>query len=198
MHLKSDSVIPPGPESGSESGPELEPALRAGELARELYVSRRMLCAEAVVAALNRELGGGLSEDQALALGAPFCVAMGDSGCVCGALSGAVLASGLFLGEDDPRSRRRRMRRGGRRLHDEFKAAHGATCCRVLTRKVKGDRKAHFDQCAEFTAQAAASAARLILEKRPELARFAGAAVSVRSPGFRSRLVSRVKDLLSR
>ena len=193
MHLKLENEFPPGPETG----PEGERVARVSDLAREFYVSRRMLCAEAVVAALNQELGGGLSEDQALSLGAPFCVAMGDSGCVCGALSGAVLASGLFLGEDDPRSKRRRMRAGARRLHDEFKAAHGATCCRVLSRKVKGDSRAHFAQCAEFTAQAAASAARLILEKRPELARSAGAPGPGRSPGPWSRLTSRIKDLFT-
>lgn len=197
MEPNLPEVLPQTPGAAPDPGPEQELVGRISDLARGLYLSRRMLCAEAVVVALNRELDGGLSEDQALALGAPFCVAMGDSGCICGALSGAVLASGLFLGEDDPSSRRRRMRLGGRRLHDEFKTAHGATCCRVLSRKVKDDRKAHFNQCADFTAEAAASAARLILEKRPDLGGSTGKGRPVPAPGLWSRLTSRVKDLLN-
>jgi C_GCAxxG_C_C family probable redox protein len=102
-------------------------------------------------------------------MAAPFCVALGESGCLCGALSGAVLASGLLLGQDHAYRRRRHMRRSARQLHDAFKAANGATCCRALTRKVKDDPQAHFRHCADLTAQAAEMAARLVLTKRPEL-----------------------------
>ena len=61
------------------------------------------------------------------------------------------------------------MRDTSRQLHDAFKAANGTTCCRVLSKKVRNDKKAHFQQCADFTAQAAEMAARMVLEKRPEL-----------------------------
>jgi C_GCAxxG_C_C family probable redox protein len=137
--------------------------------ARNLYETRELLCAEAVLVALNQGLGGGLTRNQAIAMAAPFCIAMGDSGCMCGALSGAVMASGLFLGNGSPYRYRLQMRCGSRKLHDDFKAVHGATCCRVLSRKVKDDKKAHFQQCADLTAHATEMAARLILEERPEL-----------------------------
>jgi C_GCAxxG_C_C family probable redox protein len=137
--------------------------------ARNLYQSRRMLCTEAVLFALNRELNGGLTDSQALTMAAPFCVALGDSGCLCGALSGAVMASGLLLGKERPYRRRRAMRESARELHDAFKAANGATCCRMLSKSVKHDRKAHFRQCAGLTAYAAELAARLVLRQRPEL-----------------------------
>jgi hypothetical protein len=52
-------------------------------------------------------------------------------------------------------------------LHDAFKAGNGATCCRVLCKRI--DKKSQFEQCAELTANAAALAARLILHRRPEL-----------------------------
>jgi hypothetical protein len=70
--------------------------------AENLYLTRQMLCAEAVVVTLNKALNGGLSEAQAVAVAAPFSIALGDSGCICGALSGAVLACGLFVGKDQP------------------------------------------------------------------------------------------------
>ena len=143
---------------------------RMSERARNLYLTRQLLCTESVVVALNQGMNGGLSESQAVAVAAPFCVAMGESGCICGALSGAEMACGLFLGKDRPYRHRREIRDIARRLHDAFKAANGATCCRILTRKVRHEKRAHFQHCADLTADAAALAARLILQQRPGLA----------------------------
>jgi C_GCAxxG_C_C family probable redox protein len=139
------------------------------ERARNLYLSRQFLCAEAVLVALNRGLGGGLTDAQAIAMAAPFCEALGGSGCLCGALSGAAMACGLFLGNDRPYRHRREIREVTRQLHDAFKAANGTTCCRVLSRKSRNDKKVLFRQCAEITAETTELAARLILEKRPDL-----------------------------
>ena len=150
--------------------PDAEALIEAiRERARNLYLTRELLCTEAVVIAINKGLNGGLTDDQALAMAAPFCVALGESGCLCGALSGAVMASGLLLGNSRPYRHRRDMRKSGRELHDAFKAANGATCCRALTKKVKHDPKAHFHHCAGLTADAAEMAARLVLDRRPEL-----------------------------
>ena len=139
------------------------------ERARNLYQTRQLLCTEAVVVALNQGLDGGLTDAQAVAMAAPFCVALGESGCLCGALSGAVMVSGLFLGNERPYRYRKDMRESARQLHDAFKASNGATCCKVLSQKVKHDKKAHFRQCADLTAEATELAAKLILQKRPEL-----------------------------
>jgi C_GCAxxG_C_C family probable redox protein len=162
-----------------ERGPRLDPRIEdlAEQLsgrARHLYEHRRHLCTEAVLAALNEGLGGGLSRTQAVALAAPFCEGLGESGCLCGALSGAVMACGLLLGGSHPHRRRRVIRRSARELHDAFRMAHGATCCRILSREVKQDKRAHFRQCADLTASAAGMAARVILNARPELASPAG------------------------
>lgn len=139
--------------------------------AGNLYLTRQLLCTEAVLVTLNKALNGGLSEAQAVAIAAPFSIALGESGCICGALSGAILACGLFVGNDQPYHHRQRMRKSARQLHDAFKAINGATCCRVLSRSVRHDRQAHFQQCAHLTAGAAEMATRLILYRRPELIR---------------------------
>jgi C_GCAxxG_C_C family probable redox protein len=139
------------------------------ERARNLYLTRQLLCTEAVMVALNHGLKGGLTDTQAVAMAAPFSTAMGESGCMCGALSGAIMASGLFLGYEQPHRHRREMRNSARQLHDTFKAENGATCCSVLSRKVKHDKNNHFLHCADLTAESAELAARLILRKRPEL-----------------------------
>lgn len=142
--------------------------------ARNLYLTRQFMCAEAVLVTLNQGLGGSLSEAQAVAMAAPFSTAMGESGCICGALSGAVLACGLFLGDEQPYRHRKEMRSSARQLHDMFKMVNGATCCRVLIRKIKQDQKAHFQHCGDLTAETTACAARLILNKRPQLITQAG------------------------
>lgn len=70
--------------------------------ARNLYLTRQLLCAEAVLVTLNKALNGGLSDAQAIALAAPFSMALGESGCICGALSGAIMACGIFVGSGRP------------------------------------------------------------------------------------------------
>ena len=137
--------------------------------AKNLYLTRQLLCAEAVLVTINKGFDGGLSDSQAVAMAAPFCMALGESGCVCGALSGAILSCGLMGAKGEPYHYRRNMRESARQLHDAFKSANGATCCRTLIRDVEHDRNAHFQQCANFTAEATEMAARLILYKRPEL-----------------------------
>jgi C_GCAxxG_C_C family probable redox protein len=137
--------------------------------AGNLYQTRQLLCTEAVLVTLNKVFNGGLSDAQAIAIAAPFGIGLGDGGCICGALSGAILASGLFVGGDQPYRKRQVMRKSARELHDEFKAAYGSTCCRVLSRNIRHDQQAHFQQCARLTEGAAEMAARLILDLKPEL-----------------------------
>ena len=50
------------------------------ERARNLYLTRQLLCTEAVMVALNHGLKGGLTDTQAVAMAAPFSTAMGERG----------------------------------------------------------------------------------------------------------------------
>ncbi|MFP4347899.1 MAG: C-GCAxxG-C-C family protein [Thermodesulfobacteriota bacterium] len=138
--------------------------------ADNLYRTHQMFCAEAVLASLNNGLGGGLTEKQAVSLAAGLTVGIGGSGCMCGALGGGVLALGLFLGENAPYRNRKAIREASGELHERFKSVYKSTCCRTLSKHVKDNAKAHFDHCAGITAAGAEMTARLILEKRPELA----------------------------
>ena len=139
------------------------------ERAENLYLTRQLLCTEAVLVAMNQALDGGLTEDQAVGLASGLTVGLGDSGCLCGALSGAVLALGLLLGGGKPYKHRKDIRSATKELHDAFKSKFKSSCCRVLTKKVKENGKAHFEQCVQLTGEAAEMAARLVLERRPEL-----------------------------
>lgn len=152
----------------AQKAKELAKAL--GDKAENLYLSKQLLCAEAVVCALNQGLGGGVPEDVAIRMASALPIGIGDSGCTCGALSGAVLAVGLFLGRDTPgASDSMGALASAHTLHGQFKSAFGSSCCRVLSKNVKHDPRVHFKHCAKLTAQAAELAALIILEKRPEL-----------------------------
>jgi C_GCAxxG_C_C family probable redox protein len=142
--------------------------------ARNLFLTRQLQCAQAVLCTLNEGLRGGLRRDVAARLASGLAEGLGGSGCLCGALSGGVLALGLFMGN------------GGRSLfnasgssfstallHREFAERFGSACCKVLSKKVRRDAKAHFDQCADLTGAAAEIASRIILESKPHLAKTA-------------------------
>lgn len=178
-------MLPGGPDVSRErvilkatpqkiSADQQEISRLVGAKAQELFTSGRMLCAPAVLTALNQGLGGGL--DQALLnnLSAGLVEGLGGAGCLCGAVSGACLGLGLFLGAGREGGRSsRRVAAASHELHDAFKAARGSTCCRVLSKKVKHDKQAHFAQCAELSGLAAELACRALLAQRPELAQTA-------------------------
>ena len=193
----SDRVLITPKQAKERFAPEAEALIaRIRARAHNLYQTRQLLCTEAVMVTLNESLNGGLSESQAVAMAAPFSAAMGESGCICGALSGAVMASGLFLGDSQPYRHRHNTRESARQLHDAFKAANGATCCRALSGRVKNDKKAHFRRCACFTADATEMAARLILDKRPELIKTANHRFLVKQDSKLSGIMARLNRFI--
>ena len=146
-------------------------AERIGERAANLFSTRQLWCSGAVLVVLNQALGGDLSQETAIRLAAGLGDGMGGSGCLCGGLNGGALALGLFLGSG-------RLAPGGDRkvleathyLHDQFKAAFGSTCCRVLTRRdAEPGAESHSRACTLRTAKAAELTAALILDQRPDL-----------------------------
>jgi C_GCAxxG_C_C family probable redox protein len=158
--------------SGDTSKPgTVQLALLIGKRAENLYLTGQLLCSEAVLAVMNRGLHGGLPEGMDIRLASALPVGLGNSGCTCGALSGAALALGLFLGRDHPGAfNGKPAMPAANLLHNRFKGLFGSTCCRVLSQKVKHNQKEHFQQCGRITGQAAELAALLVLDKLPELA----------------------------
>jgi C_GCAxxG_C_C family probable redox protein len=139
--------------------------------AENLYRTRQHLCADAVLLAFNEGLGGGLTEQQAVGLTSGLSIGQGGAGCLCGAVSGGALVLGLFMGGEGRAYRNTaRVREAVNALHTRFKEAHRSTCCRVLTKAVKDDEAAHFEQCAGLTGDAARMVADILFDVRPELA----------------------------
>ena len=177
-----------------------DPAAAVGARAENLFLTRNYYCTESVLLAINQSLGGGLTEEQAVALGAGFTIGIGGSGCLCGAISGGVMALGLFIGGRHPHLHRKKIRQAAETLHKRWMEAHKSSCCRVLTKNVKDQRQEHFRQCAAFTGEAARLTAELLLELRPELADRLDADYAARKDTFLSihfrRLINKFKKFI--
>jgi len=148
---------------------KVELAKVIGKKAYSLFKSGKFLCAEAILVTINEVFNGGLTEKQAISLSAPFCEGLGQAGCLCGALSGAIMACGLILIDFPLWKRRNLARKISHILHNSFKMKNKATCCRILTKKVKDNRDKHVEQCANLTVYSAEIAANFILKEQPSL-----------------------------
>lgn len=107
-------------------------AMEAGELAARYFLEEKSNCAEAVIRAVMRVCGKDCPVEL-LKMASPFGRGMGEAGCVCGALVGAQMAMGIFLGRTEMAGATPpECAKASRFLHDRFKKALGATCCRIL------------------------------------------------------------------
>lgn len=137
-------------------------ASRIGADARKLYAGGAMCCSEAVLDVINREFNGGLPNDLVPALSRGFCGGMGDAGCACGALTGAIMAQSLILGKTPFPADDKQVRAATKKLHDLFSARHGSTCCRILSRDRDPDSE-HKGVCLGYVESAASLCASLLL-----------------------------------
>lgn len=139
--------------------------------AENLYENHKLCCSESLLLVLNHGFNGGLSTDQSKQLGAGFCGGMGEAGGTCGALSGAIMGLGLLL---SPHVKgglgKKPFRRLAKKMHDRFIERFSSTSCRILIEPFEKNKKGRTKFCGSLTGSAAALAAELLLESRPELA----------------------------
>lgn len=142
-----------------------------GAKAQRLFLSKKLWCSEAVLVTLNQGFRGGLPHELAKGLTVGMGAGLGGSGCLCGAVNGAVVALGLFLAGCEPSKRLsdKTVRAHAKELKEAFKSRFGATCCRTLTRPDNLKGRSKHQCCADQTRFAAEYAARIILSRRPEL-----------------------------
>lgn len=138
--------------------------------AENLYANLQLCCSESLLLVLNHGFNGGLSSEQAKQLGSGFCGGMGEAGCTCGALSGAIMGIGLLVG---PHAKgglsKKDLRQLAKTMHDRFQARFSSTCCRVLIEPFDKDKKGRSQFCGSLTGTTAELAAELLLKTRPEM-----------------------------
>lgn len=102
---------------------------KAGDRARELFLSG-MNCAEAVLKASMEELG--IDDRLIPAVASGFGGGVGRTGHLCGALSGAVMASGIRYGTGSPENDKERAYAIAGSLVRSFSSEFGAVNCGEL------------------------------------------------------------------
>lgn len=102
-------------------------------------------CAQAVLQATT-----GRDDPELLAMAEPFGGGIGRSGCLCGAVTGGVMALGL-LGEG--------ARNG--ELVEAFRREFTTTCCRSLSKNYRWLSREHKANCRRLTVRAAELVAQL-------------------------------------
>lgn len=116
-----------------------------GERAGRLYDSGYN-CAQAVLQAAT-----GRNDPELLAMAKAFGGGIGKSGCLCGAVSGGVMALGL-LGKAE----------AGGELVAAFRAEFRTTCCRALSKDYQWLSREHKTNCRRLTVAAADMVERLL------------------------------------
>ena len=134
---------------------------KARNNAEELYRTGQFLCSEAVLLVANEYLEKPMP-DEVVKLASGFPVGIGLAGCVCGALSGGVMALGLKYGRTEPAAKTPGMFEASKELHDRFKARRKSTCCRILISKHTFGSPEHIQQCVAITGEVAADVVEIL------------------------------------
>ena len=125
-------------------------------------------CSEAVVSSIRSNFEIDVPE-VVISMASGFPVGIGRSKCLCGAVSGGVMAIGLVFGrtvQKDPQVEE--TLRLSKELHDWFKEANGknALCCRILTKEFDMAQGEHKEQCIRFTGMVAGKVAEMIIREK--------------------------------
>lgn len=138
----------------------------------EAYFQRgNFYCSEAIVASVRDNIAPDMPE-ALIAAASGFPVGVGRSKCMCGAVSGAVMAIGYVFGRTrpstpaDPRSAK--TLELAAELQQAFRDSHRVLCCSVHTKGMDMASGEHKAQCVSFTGEMAAKAAQIIARELAE------------------------------
>lgn len=112
-------------------------------------------CSEAVLTTINNALDQPF-DSSIVKLASGFPVGIGKSKCLCGAVSGGVMALGLAYGREEAGGEMPDSFPNNAALHDYIKEEYGSTCCRVLTREFEEfDCPERAEHCIQITGEVA-------------------------------------------
>ena len=124
-------------------------------------------CSEALISSIRSNFELDIPEE-VIAMASGFPIGIGRSKCLCGAVSGGVMALGLFFGRTKKGdSKVEKTLELSKELHDWFKQANGknALCCRILTKGFDMASGEHKEQCIKFTGMVAGKVAETIVRE---------------------------------
>lgn len=100
----------------------------------EKYFKEGLYCSEAVLKAFEDVTGYSFSEDFKRSM-TILGEGIGESGCICGALSSAILIAGHFSGRTSADADRGYAQKIGKVIIDKFKSKYQTTCCKTLKKR---------------------------------------------------------------
>lgn len=133
--------------------------------AEALYRNGEFFCSEAIVYSIKNNFELDMP-DEMVAMASGFPVGIGRSKCVCGAVSGGVMALGYFFGRTkggDPKVQN--TLKLANELQESFKSNHKVLCCKVLTHGMDMGSGEHKEQCIAFTGEIAEKTAEIIVRE---------------------------------
>lgn len=134
-------------------------------VAENYYRNGDFFCSEAIVKTIKDEFDLQLP-DEVISMASGFPVGMGKAGCTCGAISGGIMALGMFFGRTQPKDTKvNRAMVLSKELHDNFRDKHKCLCCRILTKDMTLGSPEHMKQCIAFTGEVAEDVARIIIRE---------------------------------
>jgi C_GCAxxG_C_C family probable redox protein len=132
--------------------------------AEEYFRRGNFYCSEAIVASVRDNIAPDMPEAM-IAAASGFPVGVGRSKCMCGAVSGGVLALGYLFGRtapgtpQDPQSVKTLAL--ANELQQAFRDSHRVLCCSVQTKGMDMASGEHKAQCVTFTGEMAAKCAEI-------------------------------------
>jgi C_GCAxxG_C_C family probable redox protein len=136
------------------------------EDAERLFREGRLYCSEAVVSAIRENIAPEMPQ-ALIAAASGFPVGVGCSLCLCGAVSGGVIALGYFFGRTGPSSaedpKSVTPMKLAAELQESFRAAHnGVLCCHIHTQDGRMEAGKRGAQCMGFTGEMTEKTAEII------------------------------------
>lgn len=142
---------------------------RIRDLAEGYYRDGDFYCSEAIVKTIKDEFHLPISDD-VIAAASGFPIGMGGSGCSCGAVTGGVMALGLFFGRTEAKDDKvNKAMVLANELHEIFRKSHSTICCRILTAGMELGSLKHMEQCISLTGEVAEEVAKIILREMAQL-----------------------------
>ena len=123
--------------------------------AEDLYRKGDFFCSEAIISSIKHNFDLDMP-DEMIAMASGFPIGIGKSKCVCGAVTGGVMALGYFFGRKtgkDPKVQKTLDLAG--ELQQSFKKNHKHLCCSILTKGMNMESGEHKAQCISFTGEVA-------------------------------------------
>jgi len=130
--------------------------------AEEVFRIGGFYCSEAIVSSIRKNIDPNMPE-ALIASASGFPIGVGRSQCMCGAISGAVIALGYFFGRNEKGSDNEKCMSLAHELQESFRDNHrGTLCCHIHVKGMDLSSGEHKKQCVAFTGEMARKTAELI------------------------------------